>query len=459
MADMNPDDILAHLQAADRAHHLHPFTDPNALKAAPPFVIEHAEGCYVTGQNIRLLDAMAGLGCVNIGYGRKELAASAADAMERLCYYHSFAAVSNPYAAPLAAKIAEKSPSHMNKVFFANSGSEANETLIKLVRLYWRRKNQPSKKVIISRDYAYHGSTIATTLLNGNKAMIDDFGLELGKDVIHATAPFWYRLGGDLSPEEFGLKAAQDIEARILEAGPENVAAFFGEPIQGTLGAVVPPASYWPEVERICRKYDVLLVADEVVTGFGRTGQWFAQETFGFKADMMTLAKGLSSAYLPISAAVISDDVAEVIEGAEAVLQHGFTTTGHPVTAAVALRNIQVLEDEGLVDRIRGDLGPYFTKTLRALEAHPLVGEARVCGLMAGIELVRDKEARDQYPLELGICEHVGQACLVRGLIVRPVGNALVLCPPFIISHAEIDFIGNVLKEALDDVYNALQQG
>lgn len=320
-------------------------------------------------------------------------------------------------------------------------------------------KTSRPKKIIISRDYAYHGSTIATTLLNGNKAMIDDFGLEVGKDVTHATAPFWYRLGGDMSPEEFGLAAARDIEAKILEAGADNVAAFFGEPIQGTLGAVVPPASYWPEVERICRKHDVLLVTDEVVTGFGRTGHWFAQETFGFKADMMALAKGLSSAYLPISAAVISDEVAEVIEGAEAVLQHGFTTTGHPVTAAVALRNIQVLEDEGLVDRIRDDVGPYFTKILKSLESHPLVGEARVCGLMAGIELVRDKATRTQYPLELGICEHIGQACLVRGLIVRPVGNALVLCPPFIISHAEIDFIGNVLKEALDDVHNALQQG
>lgn len=452
MAEMNEEQMLAAVQNADRAHHMHPFTDPGALRQAPPFVIDHAEGCYITGQNIKLLDAMAGLGCVNVGYGRKELAEVAAEAMERLAYYHSFAAVANPYAGLLAAKIADLAPAHLNKVFFANSGSEANETLIKLVRLYWKMKGQDSKRIIISRDYAYHGSTIATTLLNGNKAMLDDFGLKAGKDVIHAMAPFWYRLGGDMSPDEFGLHAARDIERRILEAGPENVAAFWGEPIQGTLGAVIPPATYWPEVERICRKYDVLLVADEVVTGFGRTGNWFAQETFGFKADMMALAKGLSSAYLPISAAVVSDEIAKVIEGREAVLQHGFTTSGHPVTAAVALRNLEILEREGLVGQIAKDTGPYFSRTLKALEDHPLVGEARVSGLMAGIELAKDKSTREQYPLELAICEHVGQACLMRGLIVRPVGNVLVLCPPFILNHGEIDFIGKVLREALDDV-------
>ncbi|WP_262690902.1 aminotransferase [Kordiimonas aestuarii] len=456
MAQMTDEDILTQIQDADRAHHLHPFTDPGALRKAPPFVIEHAEGCYITGQNIRLLDAMAGLGCVNVGYGRREIANAAADAMERLAYYHSFAAVSNPYAGPLAAKIAEYAPAHMNKVFFANSGSEANETLIKLVRLYWARKGEDKKRIIISRDYAYHGSTIATTLLNGNKAMLDDFGLKAGKDVIHAMAPFWYRLGGDMSPEEFGLHAARDLEAKILEAGPENVAAFWGEPIQGTLGAVVPPTTYWPEVERICRKYDVLLVADEVVTGFGRTGNWFAQETLGFKADMMALAKGLSSAYLPISAAVISDEIANVIEGREAVLQHGFTTSGHPVTAAVALKNIEILENEGLVTQIANDTGPYFARALKSLEDHPLVGEARVSGLMAGIELAKNKETREQYPLEAAICEHVGQAALMRGLIVRPVGNVLVLCPPFILNHGEIDFIAKTLREALDDIQTQL---
>ena len=459
MASGFNEDQLAEVQAADRAHHMHPFTDPQALVQAPPFVIESADGCYVTGQNIRLFDAMAGLGCVNIGYGRKDMAAVAAEAMEKLSYYHSFAAVSNPYAGPLAAKIASHSPAHLNKVFFANSGSEANETLIKLVRLYWQRLGKPEKKVIISRDFAYHGSTIATTMLNGNKAMIDNFGLERGKDILYAAAPFWYRFGGGMTPDDFGIKAAQDVEAKILQAGPENVAAFFGEPIQGTLGAVIPPKSYWPEVERICKKYDILLVADEVVTGFGRTGHWFAQETFGFNADMMTLAKGLSSAYVPISAAVISDEVASVIEADSAVLQHGFTTSGHPMACAVALKNIEILESEGLVQRIHDDLGPYFSRVLKRLEDHPLVGEARVCGLMAGIELVKDKTSHEQYPEEVGLGDHVGQAALMRGLIVRPVGNALVLCPPFVLSHAEIDFIGSVLRDALDDIWAAIQAG
>lgn len=457
MTGVSDQTVLGQLQALDAAHHLHPFTDPKALTQAPPFVIERADGVYVTGQEIRLLDAMAGLGCVNVGYGRKEIAEAAAEAISNLSYYHTFSAVSNPYAAALAGRIASLSPKGLNKIFFANSGSEANETLIKLAHLYWRRKGQPEKRVLITRDYSYHGSTLATTKLNGNPAMLEEFGIDLGADVVRAVAPFWYREGGDLSPGEFGLKAARDIEAKILEVGADKVAAVFAEPIQGTLGAVVPPATYWPEVERICREHDVLLVADEVVTGFGRTGHWFAQETFGFKADMMTLAKGMSSGYVPISAAVVSDEIAGVIEGEGAVLQHGFTTSAHPVTSAVALRNLEIIEAEGLVGKIKNDLGPYFAKQLKALEAHPLVGEVRTCGLMAGIELTKDKKTREQYPLEANVCDHTSQMALVRGLIVRPVGNALVLCPPFIINHAEIDFMSAVLADALEETYRVLQ--
>lgn len=457
MTGVSDPTVLDQLQALDAAHHLHPFTDPQALHQAPPFVIERAEGAYVTGQDIRLLDAMAGLGCVNVGYGRKELADAAAEAINTLSYYHAFSAVSNPYAAALAGTIASLTPDGLNKIFFANSGSEANETLIKLVHLYWRRKGQPDKRVLITRDYSYHGSTLATTKLNGNPAMLEAFGIDLGTDVVRTTAPFWYREGGDLTPEEFGIKAAQDLEAQILEVGADKVAAFFAEPIQGTLGAVVPPASYWPEVERICRQHNVLLVADEVVTGFGRTGNWFAQTTFGFKADMMTLAKGMSSGYVPISAAVISDEIAAVIEQEGAVLQHGFTTSAHPVTSAVALRNLEILQAEGLVTKIKDDLGPYFAKQLKTLEAHPFVGEVRTCGLMAGIELAKNKETREQYPLEANVCNHTSQMALVRGLIVRPTGNALVLCPPFIINHAEIDFTVGVLAEALDETYSLIQ--
>jgi len=449
---------LEELQALDQAHHMHPFTAASAMRTAPPFVVDNAEGAYISGQGIRLLDMMAGLGCVNVGYGRRELAETAQKAMNALSYYHSFSAITTPTAAALAGRLAELAPEGMNKVFFANSGSEANETVLKLVNFYWRKRGQPKKRIIITREYAYHGSTVATTALNGNPAMLEPYGID-DKNVARVPAPFWYRHGGNLSPEEFGKQTAKALEDKILELGAENVGAMFIEPIQGTMGAIIPPEGYLPEVERICRAHDILLVADEVVTGLGRTGHWFAQETFGFKADIMTLAKGLSSAYLPISAVLIDDAVAEVLEAGEDIFQHGFTTSAHPVAAAVALRNIDILQEENLVDYIREDIGPYFEKKLKELEASPLVGEVRVCGLFAGIELVKDKSTREQYPIELGICNHVGQSALVRGLIVRPCGNVLVLCPPFIINHAEVNFTVDVLTQALNEIYEAIQAG
>jgi len=446
---------LEEIQALDQAHHMHPFTAAQAIRDAPPFVVDSADGAYITGQGIRLLDMMAGLGCVNVGYGRKELAETAQKAMESLCYYHSFSAVSNPTAAALAGRLAELAPDGMNKVFFANSGSEANETVLKLINFYWRKKGQPKKRIMITRDYAYHGSTIATTALNGNPAMLEPFGIQ-DDNIVRVGSPFWYRHGGDLTPEEFGRKTAADLEAKILELGPENVAAMFIEPVQGTMGAIIPPDGYLQEVERICRAHEILIVADEVVTGLGRTGHWFAQETFGFSADIMTLAKGLSSGYLPISAVLVHDAVAEVLEEGKEVFQHGYTTSAHPVAAAVALRNIDLLEQEGLVTKIHDDLGPYFLNKLKELEQSPLVGEVRASGLFAGIEFAKDKVTREQYPVELGICDHVGQAALMRGLIVRPCGNVLVLCPPFIVNHAEIDFTVDVLQQSIDEVYTAI---
>ena len=441
---------LAALQAHDKNYHLHPFTDPQALKQAPPFVIESASGSFVTGQGMKLLDAMAGLGCVNIGYGRREMAQTAARVMEDISYYHSFAGVTNPYAAELAATLCDLAPG-MERVFFANSGSEANETALKLVRMYWQRKGKPDKRIIISRDMSYHGTTLATSALNGLTAMHTPFDIQVEGMVKHAMTPFWYRFGGDASEADFAQIAAQSVDDAILEAGPENVAAFIGEPVQGTLGAIIPPEGYWPAVQAICKKHDVLLIADEVVTGLGRTGQWFAQETFGFQADLMTLAKGLSSGYQPISALLMSGEFIDVIEQEQEVLQHGFTTSAHPVAAAVALKNIEILKREGLVDRIATDIGPFFREKLKTLEAHPLVGEVRTCGLIAAVELAHNKETRAQYPYEWGVCGHVGQGALTRGLIVRPAGNVVLLYPPFTLSKGEVGTIADVLLAALDD--------
>ncbi len=449
---------LAALQGLDQAHHLHPFTDPNVLKQAPPFLIDSAKGSYVGGQGIKLLDMMAGLACVNIGYGNEAMAAAAAEAYRQLSYYHTFAAVSHPPAAALTGKIASLAPEGFNKVFLSNSGSEANETAIKVVNMYWRLKGKPEKKVLIARDHSYHGSSSVTAALTGNPSMQDPFGIEVGTDIRHAEMPCWYRCGGNLTPEEFGLKAARSIEEHILDAGPENVAAFIGEPIQNALGAVIPPDTYWPEVQRICKKHDVLLILDEVVTGFGRSGYWFMAEAYDIKPDIITLAKGLSSAYVPIAATIISDAIASTLEAEAGVIQHGWTTSSHPVACNIALKNIEILEDQKLVDRVRDDVGPYFKERLKTLESHPFVGEVRVEGLMAGIELAKDKATREQYPIDIAVCNHVSQSVLMKGLIVRPAGNALILCPPFIVTNAEIDFTVQTLSEALTAIYDALQQ-
>jgi len=439
------------LREADRRHHLHSFTDPRALAQSGAFIVERAAGCRIEGEGgLVLLDAVAGLGCVNVGYGRAELAETAAAAMRDLAFYHSFQATTNPHAAALSARIAALAPGQLNRVFLANSGSEANETLAKLVRAYWRAKGQPDRRVIISRDYAYHGSTLYTASLNGLPNMHAAFGLPLA-DVAHIKAPYWYREGGDMTPQDFARDAADALWRKIREVGAEHVGAFIAEPVQVTSGAIVPPDGYLPRVADICREAGILFIADEVVTGFGRTGHWFAQAREGIEADMMTLAKGLSSAYQPIAAAVVSDHVHDVVAESGAAFHHGFTTSGHPVACAVALENIAILEREDLIARSAA-MGRYLHERLAPLADHPLVGEIRGYGLLAGIELVADKAARRGYPLEAGVCGYVANAALMRGVIIRATGNSLVICPPLVISEAEINAVVGALADALDQV-------
>lgn len=445
------------LRDADRKHHVHPFTDHKALLEGGAFIAERGEGCEIVGEGgIRLLDGMAGLACVNVGYGRQELVEAATKAMTDLSYYHSFQATTNPYAAALAQKIAQHAPGDLNRVFFANSGSEANETIIKMIRAYWRTKGQPQRQAVIARDLAYHGSTLYTASLNGLPFMHEAFGLPFA-GISHTESPYWYRQGGDMTMEAYGKKAAQALKDKITELGAENVAAFIAEPIQVTSGAIVPPETYWPEIVAICREAGILLVADEVVTGFGRTGHWFAQNLFGFEADFMTLAKGLSSAYQPIAAAVVSSQVADVVLDAGGAFQHGFTTSGHPVACAVALRNLELIEEEGLVQRA-ADMGAILHGALKsAIGDHPLVGEIRGEGLIAGIELVRDRESRSHYPPEMGLCAHIANAALMQGVVIRPTGNSLVITPPFIIEKAQIDRLVSALATALEQIYGQLQ--
>jgi len=353
---------IAELRRLDVAHHL-PAQQDYALieKMGGSRIVTHADGCYIfDGEGHRILDGMAGLWCVNIGYGRGELAEVAAEQMRELPFYNTFFKTVTPPAVMLAAKIASLTDNRLPHVFFNTSGSEANDTIFRMVRHYWKTKGEPERTVFISRHNAYHGSTVAGVSLGGMKAMHAQGNLPI-PGIEHVRQPYWYGEGHDMDPDAFGLLCAKAIEDKILEVGADKVAAFIGEPIQGAGGVIIPPASYWPEVERICRKYGILLVCDEVINGFGRTGNWWGHETVGVKPDMIAMAKGLSSGYLPISAVAVSKEIVDVLKtGGDFV--HGFTYSGHPVCAAVALRNIEIIEREGLVERTRDDTGPYFAK-------------------------------------------------------------------------------------------------
>lgn len=437
-------------QKMDAGHHLHPFTDSKSLRAQGVRVITRGEGVYLwDSEGNKLLDGMAGLWCVNVGYGRSELVEAARLQMQELPYYNTFFQSTTMPATELSAALSDITPDGFNNAFFANSGSEANDTVVRMVRRYWDIKGCKDKKTIISRDNAYHGSTMAGASLGGMKYMHEQGELPI-PGIVHIEQPYWYHLGGDLSPDEFGLKAARALETKINELGAGTVAAFIGEPLQGAGGVIIPPDTYWPEIQRICNEYDILLIADEVICGFGRTGNWFGSETFGIKPDLMPMAKGMSSGYLPISAVMVHDRVARVFidEGGE--FQHGFTYSGHPVAAAVALANIEILKRDKIVETVGAETGPYLQKRLRELEDHPLVGEVRGVGLVAAIELVKDKQTRTLF-------DNIGDAGTVcrnhsfeNGLIMRATGDSMILSPPLILTKEQIDGLVEIAWKCLD---------
>ena len=437
-------------QQLDAAHHIHPFSDAAALNAKGSRIITRAEGSYIyDSEGNKILDGMAGLWCVNVGYGRRELIDAATKQMSELPYYNTFFQTANPPQIELGRLLSEVTPDGFDHFFYSGSGSEANDTVVRLVRHYWEVKGQPSKKTIISRHNAYHGSTMVGTSLGGMKYM-HDMGGSLLPGFEHINQPFWYTEGGDLSREDFGLARARELEEKINEVGADNVAAFIGEPIQGAGGVIVPPESYWPEIQRICDKYDILLLADEVICGFGRTGNWFGSQTMGIKPDVITMAKGLSSGYLPISAVGLHDRVAKVlIEGGE--INHGYTYSGHPVSCAVAIANINYLRDHGIVEQVRDVTGPYLQESFAALAArHPLLGEARGCGLMGALQLVKDKESRTLFPAEQGVAGICRTHCFENNLIMRAVDQSMIVSPPLTISKGEIDELVEKAEMCLD---------
>ena len=431
------------LQQLDAAYHLHPFNDNAALAQKGTRILTRGEGAYVwDSQGNKLLDGFAGLWCVNIGYGRPEMGAAAARQMTELAYYNSFFQCTTEPTVRLSAKLAELSPYDLNHAFFANSGSEANDTILRMVRHFWAVQDQPQKNIFIGRFNGYHGSTVGGASLGGFKGMHDQGGLPI-PNIHHIDPPFWFIDGGDLSPEEYGLVAARRLETKILELGPERVAAFIGEPIMGAIGVYIPPMSYWPEIERICRKYDVLLVADEVICGFG-------SQYFNFRPDIMTIAKGLTSGYIPLGASMFNDRIAKVLAEKGGELNHGYTYSGHPVCCAVALENIRILQEEHIIDTCKADTGPYLQQRWMELGAHPLVGEARIAGMVGALELVPNKPERKNFAERGKVGSRCRDIALKNGLILRATNDTMLLSPPLIISRTQVDELVEKAWKSLD---------
>lgn len=443
---------LAQLQAIDAAHHLHPFTDHKDLRAAGSRMITHAKGPFIyDSEGNEILDGMAGLWCVNIGYGRDELAEAAYAQMRELPYYNAFFRCSTPAPTLLAKKLAEIAPPHLNQVFFGSSGSEANDTALRLVRHYWALAGRPEKNIVISRQMAYHGSTIAGASLGGMAGMHGQLHGAV-PNILHVMPPYSFELAlpGE-SDHDFGLRAARAVEEAILVAGADNVAAFIGEPIMGAGGVKIPPASYWPEIQRICRKYDVLLMLDEVITGYGRTGQWFAAQSMGIEPDTITTAKALTSGYQPLSALLVGDRIASTLVEKGGEFFHGFTYSGHPVACAVALKNLEIIEREGLIERVRNETGPYLGVALRErLAGHPLVGEVRTYGLLGAIEIVADKITRTRFEPAGAAAILVRDHAIANGMMIRATGDTMILSPPLIWTRETIDLACGRILKALD---------
>jgi putrescine aminotransferase len=444
-------------QELDKEHYLHPFTDYKDLQEKKSRIITRADGVYIYDSDGRkILDGMSGLWCVNAGYGRDELVDAAAEQMRELPYYNSFFQCAHPPSIELARVLQEVTPPHMNRVFFTGSGSESNDTIVRMVRRYWDLMDQPERHTIISRHNAYHGSTVAAASLGGMKSMHKQGGLPI-PGIVHVDQPYWFDSDKSMSPDEFGLLTARSLEDKINELGVDKVAAFIAEPIQGAGGVIVPPDTYWPEVQRICDEYGVLLISDEVITGFGRLGEWFGADYFDTRPDFMPFAKGVTSGYLPLGGVMISDRVAETLIDKGGEFHHGYTYSGHPVSCAVAIANIKILQDEKLIERVKSDIGPYLQAGWKKLAEHPIVGEARMVGLMGALEIVADKTSLERFEEKQGVGTICRDFLVDNGLVMRAVGDTIVTAPPFVLSHEEADELVEIAWKCLDLTQQAIK--
>ena len=437
------------LRLLDQSHHLHPFTDFQEYSQQGGRIISRAEHIYIfDSDGHQILDAMSGLWCCSLGYSQKSITKAVTEQLQQLPYYNNFFKCSNQPAVELAKALVDVTPAQFNHVFFTNSGSEANDTNIRLLHRYYDLLGKPEKKQIISRKNAYHGSTIAASSLGGMGYMHKQ---HLGLNYVHhINQPHWFELGGDEDRNDFGLRIARELETKIDEIGEDKVAAFIAEPVQGAGGVIVPPDSYWPEIQRICDERDILLIADEVICGFGRTGSWFGSETYNIKPDLITFANAVTNGYLPLGGVMVGSKVADVLLGHEGDFNHGLTYSGHPASCAAGLETLRIMRESDILDNAKNQIGPYFQDRLQQLVDHPIVGEVRGKGMFAAIELVRNKNSRDRLAPEAGGAIFCRDNCVADGLMMRATGDAMITAPPLICSKAEIDILVDKFVRALD---------
>jgi len=446
---------LNNTQLRDVQYQLHPYTNAVVHQRTGPIVIDRGEGIYVyDDQGRRYLEGMAGLWSVAVGFGEQRLVDAAARQLQKLPYYHTFTHKSHAPAIELAERLVNYTGGRMAKVFFTNSGSEANDTVVKLVWYYNNALGRRDKKKIIARQRGYHGVTVASASLTGLPGNHKDFDLPLPR-ILHTACPRHYRNGlpGE-SEEDYASRLAADLEAMIVREGPDTVAAFIGEPVMGAGGVIVPPRTYWQKIQAVCRKYDVLIVADEVITGFGRLGQRFGSDVLGIEPDMMVLSKQITSSYQPLGAVMLNGKLADAVSahsGRLGTFGHGYTASGHPVATAVALENLKIIDERGLIEHA-AEMGQLLQQELRALAGHPLVGEVRGMGLIAGVELVADKDTRRPFDPLGKAGGHAYERAHAHGLIVRGIQDTVAFCPPLIIDAAQVRDMVRRFAATLDDV-------
>ena len=443
---MRPSDTLPDL---DRRQYLHPFTDLAAYRKSGGRIYTKAEGVYIQdAEGRRLLDGMSGLWCTNLGYSQPKIVEAVTEQLERLPYYNSFFGCANDAAVRLVDALLEIAPDGFNHVFLTNSGSEANDTNIRLAHRYFDLMGKPDKKIILSRENAYHGSTIAAASLGGMKAMHAQF--DPLPYVHHVRQPYWFEEGGDLSPEEFGVRAAEAVADKIDELGADRVAAFIAEPVQGAGGVIVPPDTYWPAVQKILDEREVLFISDEVICGFGRMGRWFGFEHFGTRPDLVTFAKGVTNGYQPLAGVIVGDRVAEALTGGGGEFAHGFTYSGHPAACAAGDATIGLYHELATNEYVAQTIAPYWAGLLAELEGHRIVGETRSLGMLGCLELVRDAPGRTRLEAQHNAGLVCRDAAVDSGLMVRAVKDAIISAPPLVCTKEELDLVFNRLLQALD---------